>query len=140
VSGNGRTILVVDDDPSVRRGLDRLLRSVGYRVETFGSARELLERESFDEAGCLVLDVRMPGQTGIELYEVLRAAGHAIPVVFITGHGDIPLAVQAIKAGAVDFLTKPFDEQTLLDAIQQAIARGELKWLASPPDGGRGRG
>ena len=123
---NAGTVLVVDDDPSVRRGLDRLLRSVGYRVETFGSARDLLKRGRFDHAGCLLLDVRMPGQTGIELHEVLRAAGHAIPIVFITGHGDLPMAIQAMT-GAVNFLTKPFDEEAFLDAIRQAFARSESR-------------
>jgi FixJ family two-component response regulator len=130
---DARTVMVVDDDPSVRRGLDRLLRSVGYRVEMFDSARDLLERGQFDRAGCLVLDVRMPGQTGIDLSEVLRAAGHAIPIVFITGHGDIPMAVRAIKDGAVDFLTKPFDDEVFLDAIQQAITRGGRRGDAPLP-------
>src|SRR5262249_4695596 len=121
---NTGTVLVVDDDPSVRRGLDRLLRSVGYRVETFGSARELLKRGRFDHAGCLLLDVRMPGQTGIELHEVLRAAGQTLPILFITGHGRPPMALPRMTAGSVDFLTKPFDEEAFLDAVQQAIARG----------------
>ena len=125
------TVFVVDDDPSVRRGLERLLRSAGYRAETFGSAREFLHRSDPVAGGCLVLDVRMPGQSGLELYDVLLAAGHAIPVIFITGHGDIPMAVQAIKGGAVDFLPKPFDDEALLEAVRQALARSES------PGGGR---
>jgi two-component system, LuxR family, response regulator FixJ len=122
VSDHGVTVFVVDDDASVRRGLERLLRSVGYRVETFASAREFLERGRLEGAGCLVLDVRMPGQSGLELHEVLVAGGHDIPVVFITGHGDIPMAVRAMKSGAADFLAKPFDDEVLLDAVRQAIA------------------
>jgi FixJ family two-component response regulator len=118
------TIFVVDDDPSVRRGLERLLRSAGYRAETFASAREFLQRADPAAGACLVLDVRMPGQGGLELSEVLAAGNHPIPVIFITGHGDIPMAVRAIKAGAVDFLTKPFDDETLLEAVRQALARG----------------
>ena len=117
------TVLVVDDDASVRRGLGRLLRAAGYRVELFASAQEFLERG--DPAGprCLVLDVRMPGQSGLELHEQLVAAGRDIPVIFITGHGDIPMAVQAMKAGAADFLAKPFDDAVLLTAVEQALAR-----------------
>jgi FixJ family two-component response regulator len=118
------TVFVVDDDPSVRRGLERLLRSAGYRAETFASAREFLQRGDPNAGGCLVLDVRMPGQSGLELYDVLATAGHSIPVIFITGHGDIPMAVRAIKAGAVDFLPKPFDDEALLEAVRQALARG----------------
>jgi FixJ family two-component response regulator len=124
MKGDPPTVFVVDDDPSVRRGLERLLRSAGYRAETFASAREFLERGDAEAGGCLVLDVRMPGQSGLELYEVLTTAGHAIPVIFITGHGDIPMAVRAIKAGAVDFLPKPFDDEVLLEAVRQALARG----------------
>ncbi len=122
MSDRGATVFVVDDDASVRRGLERLLRSVGYRVETFASAREFLELGRLEGAGCLVLDVRMPGQSGLELHEVLVAGGHDIPVVFITGHGDIPMAVRAMKSGAADFLAKPFDDEVLLDAVRQAIA------------------
>jgi FixJ family two-component response regulator len=117
------TVFVVDDDPSVRRGLERLLRSAGYRAETFASTREFLERGDAEAGGCLVLDVRMPGQSGLELYDVLAAAGYSLPVIFITGHGDIPMAVRAIKAGAVDFLPKPFDDDALLEAVRQALAR-----------------
>jgi FixJ family two-component response regulator len=118
------TVAVVDDDPSVRRGLSRLLRSAGYQVETYASAREFLEKADFARAGCLVLDVRMPGQNGLDLHDVLTTAGHDIAVIFITGHGDIPLVVRAMKAGAVDVLAKPFDDETLLNAVQHALAKG----------------
>ena len=117
------TVIVVDDDASVRRGLERLLRAVGYRAETYGSADEFLARPPIAGPCCLVLDVRMPGESGFELQEILAARGHDIRVVFITGHGDIPMAVRAMKAGAVDFLAKPFDDQELLDAIERALSR-----------------
>ena len=128
------TVVVVDDDPSVRRGLERLLRSAGYRVETFVSARDFLERGDYRSA-CLVLDVRMPGQSGFDLQQVLAERARDIPIVFITGHGDIPMAVQAIKAGAVDFITKPFDDEVLLNAVRAAIARGrqDSPHSADPP-------
>jgi FixJ family two-component response regulator len=117
------TVFVVDDDLSVRRGLERLLRSAGYRVETFPSALEFLARGGLDDPGCLVLDIRMPGLSGFDLQQMLSARGHDVPIIFVTGHGDIPMAVRAIKAGAADFLTKPFDDKALLDAIGQALAR-----------------
>ena len=117
------TVYVVDDDVSVRRGLERLLRSAGLRVVTFGSAREFLDHRDVVRPSCLVLDIRMPGQNGLDLHESLNAAGRHIPVVFITGNGDIPMAVRAMKAGAVDFLAKPFDDKELLDAVHQAIGR-----------------
>ncbi len=98
-------VFLVDDDPSVRRGLDRLLRSAGHRVEVFASAKEFLERSLHDGPQCLVLDVRMPGYGGLELHDHLLAAGRDIPVIFITGHADVPTAVRAMKAGAVDFLS-----------------------------------
>lgn len=117
------TVFVVDDDPSVRRGLERLLRMAGHRVETFASAREFLERPEHAGPRCLVLDVRMPGLTGLDLQEALREAGLRLSIVFITGYGDVRASVKAMKSGAVDFLTKPLDEGTLLAAIQQAVAR-----------------
>lgn len=117
------TVFVVDDDLSVRRGLERLLRSCGYRVATFASAREFLAGGRAEGPSCLVLDVRMPGQGGLDLHEMLMADDYQVPVVFITGHADIPMAVRAMKAGAVDFLAKPFDDHELLDAVRQAIAR-----------------
>ena len=117
------TIYIVDDDNSVRRGLARLLRSTGYRVETFASVREFLERGDLDGAGCLVLDIRMPGESGLDLHQALVDQGWALPVVFITGNGNIPMTMLAIPRDAVDVLTKPFDDQTLLDAIQHALGR-----------------
>ena len=116
-------VFVVDDDPSVRDALHWLIRSVGLRVQTFGSAQEFLDRQLPDAPACLVLDVQMPGLSGLDLQRDLAKAGVQLPIVFITGHGDIPMSVQAMKAGAVEFLTKPFHSQVLLDAIQQAIAR-----------------
>ena len=116
-------VFVVDDDPSIRDALQSLIRSVGLRVQTFGSAQEFLDRQLPDAPACLVLDVQMPGLSGLDLQRDLAEAGIQLPIVFITGHGDIPMSVQAMKAGAVEFLTKPFHSQVLLDAIQQAIAR-----------------
>ena len=115
------TVIVVDDDPSVRRGVERLLRAAGYRVETYASGEEFLTRGPVAGPCCLVLDVRMPGQGGLELYQTLTASGRHLPAVFITGHGDIPTVVRAMRAGAVDFLAKPFDDQELLDAVDQAL-------------------
>jgi RNA polymerase sigma factor (sigma-70 family) len=116
-------VFVVDDDPSVRKALGRLLRSFRFQVETFPSAEKFLERELPDAPGCLVLDVRMPGRDGLELQRSLSEAHVTLPIVFITGHGDIPMTVRAMKAGAVDFLPKPFDDEDLLNAVRQAIAR-----------------
>jgi FixJ family two-component response regulator len=123
MSDHRPTIFVVDDDLSVRRALDLLLRAAGYTVETFASASEFLERADLTASGCLVLDVRMPGESGFDLQEILTTRGHDIRIIFITGHGDIPMAVRAMKTGAVDFLTKPFDDQALLDAIEHALSR-----------------
>jgi FixJ family two-component response regulator len=119
-------IFVVDDDPSIRDALTSLIRSVALRVETFESARAFLIRQPSDAPGCLVLDVRLPGLSGLDLQHELAAARIDIPIIFITGHGDIPMTVQAMKAGAVEFLTKPFRDQDLLDAILQAIDRDRL--------------
>jgi FixJ family two-component response regulator len=116
------TVFVVDDDPSVRRSLERLVRVAGYPVRTFVSARQFLERSDLDAPGCLVLDVRMPGQSGLDLQKVLEAAGHDIPVIFITGDADVPMAEQVQQAGAVALLRKPFDAQALLDAVHRAIS------------------
>ncbi len=116
-------VFVVDDDQSVRESLDSLLRSTGLRVQTFASAPEFLHSEKPDGASCLVLDVRMPGLSGLDLQREMTSAGIHLPIIFITGHGDIPMTVQAIKAGAVEFLTKPFREQDLLDAVGQALER-----------------
>jgi FixJ family two-component response regulator len=116
-------VFVVDDDPSVRKSLTRVVTSAGYAVEAFASAREFLAREPFVGPCCVVLDVRMPGLTGLDLQEALAGAGHRMPIVFITGHGDISMSVKAMKGGAVDFLTKPFDVENLLDAIQRAVTK-----------------
>ncbi len=116
-------VYVIDDDASVRAGLDRLLRSVGLSVMSFASTREFMQAARPDLPSCLVLDIRMPGQGGLEFQREFAAAGDTLPVIFITGHGDVPMAVQAMKAGAVEFLSKPFREQDLLDAINLAIEK-----------------
>jgi FixJ family two-component response regulator len=116
-------VFVVDDDAPMRESLKNLLRSVGLRVEAFASAQEFLHSARPDVPGCLVLDVRLPGLSGLELQQRLAAADRDMPIIFITGYGDIPMTVQAMKAGAVEFLTKPFRDQELLDAVQHALAR-----------------
>jgi len=118
-------VLVVDDEPSVRKSLTRLLRAAGYTVEAFASAREFLAREPHHGPCCLVLDVRMSGLTGIQLQEMLAAAGRRMSIVFVTGHVDVPTSVKAMKAGAVDLLTKPVDVQDLIAAIQRAVTKDE---------------
>jgi two-component system response regulator FixJ len=117
------TVFIIDDDASVRTSLERLLRSAGFDVETFATAELFLEREHYDGIGCLVLDVRMPGISGIDLQNELSKADYSMPIVFITGHGNIPMGVQAIKKGAVDFLAKPFDDEELLQAVREAIEK-----------------
>ena len=117
------TVFVVDDDEAVRDALKSLISSVGLSVETFASAREFLQSRGPDAPGCLVLDVRLPGLSGLDLQRELSDANIHTPIIFITGHGDIPMSVQAMKAGAVEFLTKPFRDQELLDAIHQALER-----------------
>lgn len=126
-------VFVVDDDLSVRRGLDLLLRTAGHRVESFASAREFLARAEHEGPRCLVLDIRMPGQSGLDLYERLVASGRDIPVIFITGHADIPMAVRAMKAGAVDFLPKPFEDEELLRATRQALERDRQRAAGRRP-------
>jgi FixJ family two-component response regulator len=116
-------VIVIDDDPSFCRSTERLIRSVGYAVQTFGTATEFLRGRPPDAPACMVLDVRLPGLSGLDLQEELAKVGLQIPIIFITGHGDIPMSVRAMKAGAAEFLTKPFRQQDLLDAIQQAVAR-----------------
>ena len=116
-------VYVVDDDKAVRVSLTDLLESVGLRVETFPSGRDFLHAERSDLPSCLILDVRLPGSSGLDFQRELASAGIEIPIIFITGHGDIPMTVQAMKAGAVDFLTKPFRDQELLDAIHKAVDR-----------------
>ena len=110
-------VFVVDDDPSVRAALGGLFRSVGLQVELFGSAAEFLQRPRLDGASCLVLDIRLPGISGLDFQSQLVRANIRTPIIFMTGHGDIPMSVQAMKAGAVEFLTKPFRDRALLDAI-----------------------
>lgn len=118
-------VLVVDDDPSVRKSLTRVLGSVGYAVEAFASAREFLARPPHPGPCCLVLDVRMPGLTGIQLQELLAATGRRVSIVFVTGHADVAASVKAMKAGAVDLLTKPVDAKDLIAAIQRAVTKDE---------------
>src|SRR5690606_25808580 len=120
-------VLIVDDDAAVREGLHELILSAGLAPVCFSSTRELLESGALERPGCLVLDVRMPGASGLDLQQQLAASGNAKPIVFLTGHGDIPMTVQAMKAGAVDFLTKPFRDQSLLDAIAAGIARDRIQ-------------
>ena len=116
-------VFIVDDDASVREALSSLVRSIGFRVETFSSAGEFLRQSNSDAPSCLVLDVRLPDLSGLALQRELAAKNNGIPIIFITGHGDIPMSVRAMKAGATEFLTKPFSEQDLLEAIRQAIRR-----------------
>ena len=117
-------VFVVDDDPSVREAIDSLIRSVGLRVETFSCAQEFLRRERRpDGPTCLVLDIRLPDRSGLQVQRELLARDYTLPIIFITGHGDIPMSVQAMKAGAIEFLTKPFRDQDLLEAVQHAIER-----------------
>jgi FixJ family two-component response regulator len=116
-------VFIVDDDASVREALSSLIRSIGLQVETFSSAGEFLRQSNSDAPSCLVLDVRLPDLSGLALQRELAAKNNGIPIIFITGHGDIPMSVRAMKAGATEFLTKPFSEQDLLEAIRQAIRR-----------------
>ena len=116
-------VFIVDDDLSVRRSTERLVQSAGLKVRTFTSAREFLTNARFEGPACLVLDVRMPGLSGMDLQRDLTQAGIQIPIIFITGHGDIPMSVRAMKAGALEFLTKPFRSHNLLDAVRAAIER-----------------
>jgi FixJ family two-component response regulator len=120
-------VFIVDDDNSVRRGLERLMRANGLRAETYASAAEFLEtRRDYDGSGCLVLDVCMPGLDGLELQERLARSGSLLPILFISGRGDIPMSVRAMKAGAITFLTKPFTDQELLGAVREAMERGRV--------------
>jgi len=120
-------VFVIDDDASVRGGLEDLLRSVGLAVESFGSAQEFLALKRLDAPGCFVLDVRLPGASGLEFQRVLTELNIHLPVIFISGHGDIPMSVRAIKSGAIEFLTKPLKEQELLDAVQAGIERDRVR-------------
>jgi FixJ family two-component response regulator len=117
------TIFVIDDDASVRKSLSRLLRSADYRAETFASAEEFLGRDHYNGTGCLLVDVQMPGLSGMGLQEELNKADYHMPIIFISGHGNIPMSVEAMKKGAVDFLTKPFHDKELLQVIEKAIEK-----------------
>jgi FixJ family two-component response regulator len=121
-------VFVIDDDPAIREAIGRLIGSVGLRVETFGSTREFLAMKRPEAPACLVLDVRLPDVSGLEFQRELAEAHIQIPIIFITGHADVPMTVRAMKAGAVEFLTKPFRGQELLDAIQEAIAKDRNAW------------
>ena len=125
-SASAPTVFVVDDDALVRAAIQGMLKSVGLRSETFGTAQEFLRSKRQEGPSCLVLDVRLPGVSGLEFQRELAQAGVRIPIIFITGHGDIPMTVKAMKSGAVEFLTKPFRDQDLLDAIHQALDRDRL--------------
>lgn len=114
-------IFIIDDDESIRKSLSRLLRASGFNVETYASSEEFLSREPYQGIGCIVLDISMPGLSGMELHDELIRARYGLPIVFITGHGDIPMSVRAMKKGAVDFLLKPFDQEELLQALEKAI-------------------
>src|SRR5688572_20747350 len=127
MSADRAIVFVVDDDLSMRRALESLLRSVGHDVRLFSSAPEFMQAARLDAPGCLVLDVRLPGMSGLAFQQELTKAGVALPIIFITGHGDVPMSVRAMKAGAAEFLTKPFDDQVLLDAIHAAIERDRTR-------------
>lgn len=120
------TVFIIDDDDGVRASIGGLLKSVGLRSESFASAQDFLKYKRADGPSCLVLDVRLPGISGLDFQRELHKAGVQIPIIFITGHGDIPMTVKAMKSGAVEFLTKPFRDQDLLDAVQQALDRARL--------------
>jgi FixJ family two-component response regulator len=122
-AGEEPTVYIVDDDKSLRDALSSLLRSVGLRVQLFGSAPELLQSKLAETASCLVLDIRLPGVSGLDFQSELAKANIHVPIIFMTGHGDIPMSVRAMKAGAVDFLTKPFRDQDMLDAVTRALDR-----------------
>lgn len=129
-------VFVIDDDQSVREALQGLLRSVGLQVRAFASAREFLEAERPDAPSCLVLDVRLPGLSGLDFQRELASSDIAFPIIFISGHGDIPMSVRAIKAGAIEFLTKPFRDQDLLDAVQLGIERDRARRRDAAADDG----
>jgi FixJ family two-component response regulator len=126
MSASVPTVFVVDDDALVRKAIQGLLKSVGLRSEAFGAPQEFLDTKQPDGPSCLVLDVRLPGVSGLDFQRQLTEAGIRIPIIFITGHGDIPMTVKAMKSGAVEFLTKPFRNQDLLDAIHQALDRDRV--------------
>jgi len=121
------TVLVVDDDPALRESVGRLLRSLGMETQLFASISDFLESDPPDSPACLVLDVRLPGKSGLDLQREFACANRGLPIIFITGHGDIPMSVQAMKGGAIEFLTKPFRDQDLLDAIQLGLSRDRVQ-------------
>jgi FixJ family two-component response regulator len=125
--GNTPTVFVIDDDPLVRRSIEGLLKSVGLKSQSFASAQQFMSNSTTDGPSCLVLDVRLPGVSGLDFQRQLADAGVQIPIIFITGHGDIPMSVKAMKSGAVEFLTKPFHDQDLLDAVHQALERDRAR-------------
>src|ERR1700740_251336 len=127
MSAANATVLVIDDDPDLRASVGRLLRSLGQDAELFASISDFLSSDPPDGPTCLVLDVRLPGQSGLDLQRELAAANRELPIIFITGHGDIPMSVQAMKGGAIEFLTKPFRDQDLLDAIQVGLSRDRAR-------------
>jgi FixJ family two-component response regulator len=117
------TVFIIDDDPSASKGLSRLVRAAGMHVEAYGSAREFLERRHYDGNGCILLDVKMPEMNGLELQEELAKANYSLPIIFVSGHADVPMTAQAMKKGALDFLTKPVDRDHLLKAIYDSLAK-----------------
>ena len=121
------SVLIIDDDPEFRDSVVRLLRSVGLHTQQFSSVSEFLKAESWEGPTCLLLDIRMPGRSGLELQRDLAAANRQVPIIFITAHGDIPMTVQAMKGGAIEFLTKPFRDQDLLEAVQAGLARDRAR-------------
>ena len=127
MSNANSTVLVIDDDSDLRASVGRLLRSIGLNVQLFASISDFLKSDPPDGPTCLVLDVRLPGQSGFDLQRELAAANRELPIIFITGHGDIPMSVQAMKGGAIEFLTKPFRDQELLDAIQVGLCRDRAR-------------
>ena len=127
MSDANSTVLVIDDDPDVRASVGRLLRSLNHDVQLFASITDFLKSNPPDGPTCLVLDVRLPGQSGLDLQKELAAENRDIPIIFVTGHGDIPMSVQAMKGGAIEFLTKPFRDQDLLDAIQLGLSRDRAR-------------
>jgi FixJ family two-component response regulator len=133
MSDANSTVLVIDDDPDVRASVGRLLRSLGIDVQLFASISEFLKSDPPDGPTCLVLDVRLPGQSGLDFQRELARAKRELPIIFITGHGDIPMSVQAMKGGAIEFLTKPFRDQDLLDAIQLGLSR-DRAWRENEKD------
>jgi FixJ family two-component response regulator len=127
MSDETSTVVVIDDDPNMRASVERLLRSLGINVQLFGSISDFLNSASPDCPTCLVLDIRLPGQSGLDLQRELAAANREVPIIFITGHGDIPMSVEAMKRGAIEFLTKPFRDQDLLDAIHLGLSRDRAR-------------